>query len=467
MACAAAFALLPVVNNCSFPDYGFPQIVAGSSNGGAGGMPFAGAGSGGTANGGSAGAGSGGRVIDGGGAAGTTGGSVGEGGDGGAAGSGDEPCVFPVPVNYPQHCFNKTAGDGESGVDCGGNECAPCSSNQACTQASDCLSQRCASNKTCVPVINLTYTPIDISAITPAPKFTLNFTYLDTPVMSLSDLTIRYYYSHKNVTEPVAGLHSQATIDPGNAQVDISAAMLTSVHRFPLGPVDGKGLTTDSYLEIAFSDTRTVTPGTKFVITQELGAGNTSSPLFDQNSHYSFSTATSANTALTLYRGEQRIWGVEPPMALFPECAFAGGVNVNGPALVVGGEALQPETDAEFDLNGAASYVNGSELLPTADEATTTLLGTGRTLNTGESITWSVPNGKYWAYAWLTSIGTTAGGTLSLGGKAADKFINTASGGTRWGLIGPYAVDVTAKSLQLTVNGSVNIGGLKLYEAAR
>src|SRR6185369_10277331 len=118
------------------------------------------------------------------------------------------------------------------------------------TQASDCLSQQCASNKTCVALISLTYTPIDIAATTAAPKFTLNFNYLDAAVLPpLSDFTIRYYYNHKNVSEPVAGLHGPATIDPGNAQVDISPAMLTSVHRFPLGPVDGKGLTTDSYLE--------------------------------------------------------------------------------------------------------------------------------------------------------------------------------------------------------------------------
>ena len=463
MACASAFALVAAVNGCAFPDYGFPGTVAGSSNGGVAGTSFAGAGSGGSVGGG----GSAGNVIDEGGTAGTTGGSVGEGGEAGEAGSGGEPCVFPVPVNYPPHCFDKTGGDGESAIDCGGSECAPCSRNQACTQASDCLSQQCASNKTCVPLITLTYTPIDISATTAAPKFRLNFTYLDTMVMSLSELTIRYYYNHKNVTEPVAGLHSQTTIDPGNAQVDISAAMLTSVHRFPLGPKDGKGLTSDSYLEIAFSDTRTVTPGTKFVVNQDLGAGNTNSPLFDQNGHYSFSTATGANTALTLYRAGQRIWGVEPPMAVFPECAFSRGVNLNGPALIVSGESLLAESDADFNFSGAASYVNGSQLLPTANDATTSLLGTGRTLNTGESIAWSVPNGKYWAYAWLTSIGAGEGGTLSFGGKAADKFINTTNGGARWGVIGPYAVDVTGESLQLTVDGSVNIGGLKLYEAAR
>ncbi len=35
----------------------------------------------------------------------------------------------PAPVSYPAHCFDRSAGDGESGVDCGG-KCAPCSSAQ-------------------------------------------------------------------------------------------------------------------------------------------------------------------------------------------------------------------------------------------------------------------------------------------------------------------------------------------------
>ena len=436
---------------------------SGASGGGGGGAAGTG--------GGTIGGGTGSTDIGEAGAAGMTGGSAGEGaaGEAGAAGSGGEPCVFPAPVVYPKHCFDKTAADGESGVDCGGGVCAPCSSNQACTQASDCLSQQCATNKTCVPLISLQYTPVDISASTPAPKFRLNITYLDTTLMSLTDFTIRYYYNHKSVTEPVIGVHSQATIDPSNMQVDISTEMLTSVHRFPMGPEDGRSLTTDSYLEIAFSVSRTVTSGTKFVITQDLMAGNNDS--FDQNSHYSFTNLTGANTALTVYRKGQRIWGVEPPMALFPECAFSQGVNVNGPALTVSGESLLAESQADLTFNGAVTYSNTNKLLPTADTPTTSLLGTGRTLNTGESMAWSVPNGKYWAYAWLTSFAGPDNGTLSFGGTVADKFYGSTlagtSGGARWNVIGPYQVDVTGKSLLLTVAGNVHLGGVKLYEAAR
>jgi len=463
MALALAPALLGV-GSCRFPEYGFPAGSSGSA--GAGGGGTAGSAAGGSFGGGEEeDAGAGGAT----GGAGTVGGGggVAEAGaaPGGSSGSGGEPCVYPLPVSYPKHCFDKAAGDGESGVDCGGAECAPCSSNQACTQSSDCTSALCTNNA-CVPVISLTYTPIDLNSATRTPKFRLNVTYLDTVSTTLRELTIRYYYNHGLVSEPVLGLDSQATIDPDNAQVDISTKVRTSVHRFPLGPKDQSGLRTDSYLEIAFDDPTTVTTGTKLVITQDLVAGSTDQ-VFDQNSHYSFTKTTGPNQALTVYRADQKIWGVEPPLALFPECAFALGVNLNGPALNVDGRALRAESAAEFTFTGGAAYANaGGKVLPITDANATSLLNTARTLNTGDSATWAVPNGKYWAYAWLTSTVASDSGTLQFGATAADRFFGTQnSAGARWALVGPYSVDVSARTLTLTADGSVHIAGLKLYQA--
>ncbi|MEI9938320.1 MAG: hypothetical protein WDO69_13955 [Pseudomonadota bacterium] len=463
-ASAAALVLLASASNCSFPEYSVPGGGAGTDGSAAAGSGVGGTGGAGGAAG--SGAGTGGGEDQ----AGATGG-VGAAGEAGSAGtSGGEPCVFPAPVSYLAHCFDHAAGDGETGTDCGGSDCAPCSSNQACVQNSDCLSQQCSSTKTCVPLISLTYTPIDISASTRTPKFKLNLTYLDTAPMSLRDLTIRYYYNHNGVAEPIIGLDSQATIDPGgmNMQVDISNKVLTSVHRFPLGPKGANGLTTDSYLEIGFNDSTTVITGTKFVINQDFVAGS-ADQLFDQNSHYSFMNTAAANQAITVLRAGSRLWGVEPPMALFPDCAFAFGVNMNGPALAVGGESLLAESEAQFIFSGGAAYVNAAaKALPTTDATTTSLLTTARTLNSGDSAVWAIPNGKYWAYAWLTSTVGSDSGTLMIGASAADSFFGTMNtAGARWALLGPYPVDVASGSLTLTVDGSVHVAGVKLYEAQR
>jgi hypothetical protein len=462
------------VSNCTFPEYGIPVAVAGSGSE-SGSSSGAGSGSGAAGAGGMAAAGGGGSagsggVAGGGNVAGYEAGAAG-GGAAGEAGGGGEPCLFPAPITYPAHCFDRSAGEGESGTDCG-LECAPCSSNQACTVPSDCLSKQCAPTSTCVPLISMSYTPIDVSAKTLKPKFRLNLTYLDAVSMSLRDLTIRYYYNHNDVTEPIIGSDSQATIDPGNAQVDISNRVLTSVHRFPLGPAQN-GFRTDSYVEIAFNDSTTVITGTKFVITQEFAAGSTDQ-LFDQNSHYSFFKTNTpvANAAIVVYRAEERLWGVDPPLALFPECAFAYGLNMNGPQLTVDGELLAAEDEAELTFAGGAPYSSTAKVLPATSLTTTSMLSTGRTLNTGDSAVWSVPNGKYWAYAWLSSTVSSDNGTLTIGASAADKFFGTLTTTStpavaRWGLLGPYSVDVTGNSLTLAVDGSVHVAGLKLYAAQR
>jgi len=465
MGCVATAALLLAsVNNCTFPEYGFQPATAGSNSAGAGGTAAT-AGGGGVSGGGAFGGSFGGDDA---GAAGTTAGAGGEAGEAGAGGGGGgTPCLFPAPVSYPAHCFDRSPGEGESGTDCG-LECAPCSSNQACTQPADCLSKQCTATNTCLPLISLSYTPIDTSARTQKPKFKLNLTYLDTTPMSLRDLTIRYYYNHNDVTEPVIGVDSQATIDPGNSQMDISNKVLTSVHRFPLGP-EQNGLRSDSYLEIAFNDSTTVITGTKFVINQDIAAGS-ADQLFDQNSHYSFFKTTTpvANPAIVVYRAKERLWGVDPPMALFPECAFALGVNMNGPELTVGGELLAAESEAELTFAGGAAYSSTAKVLPSTNATTTSLLNTGRTLNTGDTALWSVPNGRYWAYAWLTSTVSTDNGRLKIGTSLADRFFGTMnSGGARWALIGPYSLDVTGNSLTLAVDGSVHVAGVKLYAAQR
>ncbi len=56
---------------------------------------------------------------------------------------------------------------------------------------------------------------------------------------------------------------------------------------------------------------------------------------------------------------------------------------------------LAAESDAQSTFNGGAPYANATaKPLPSTDPTTTSLLSTGRTLNTGDSVVWPVPNGK-------------------------------------------------------------------------
>jgi len=459
------------VSNCGFPEYLFP----GPSFGGAGGVGVAGTptngGAGQGGSGGGAGNGGSGLVagLDGGADAGAAGvGGSGNAGDGSAGdGGAGTPCVYPTPVTYPGHCFDRTLNNGETGVDCGGVECSPCWSTQSCARESDCLSNLCMNNA-CVPLLSsFVYLPFEVTAQATAPKFRLNFRY-DGMTTPLNSLKIRYYFKHNGETEPLLDPSPQVTMNPQDTVTDITALVVTSVHRFPAAPGNGSQLPTNSYLELGFSDDTSVPSGTKFEITEQLSAGATSKK-FDQLSHYSFRSTTGSNEAIAVYVGDRLIWGVPPPIQLLPACALNEAVNLNGPALTVSGESLAAEADAAFAFNGGSTFANPTaKTVPSTDLDTTKLLTTGRTLSTGDSVVWPVKNGNYWAYAWLTSTVAMDNGSLHFGDTIADRFygvVNGNPGAGRWALVGPYSVTVTGGSLTLTADGAVHIAGLKLYEA--
>jgi len=447
-----ALVLAASQSNCGFPDYEFGQAGASGIAGSRGGS-----GSAGTSGAGGAG-GSGASVASGG-----TGAVAGESGAGAA---GSAPCLYPTPVTYPSTCFDGKLSGSETGIDCGGGVCAPCSGTQACVNDADCASGTCTLANTCAQTLSLQYTSIVTDAFTRTPKFRLLITYLGTDSPELKDLRIRYYFNHNDVTEPVIALDTQATFDPGDAQMDISSQVSWAIHRFPLGPADTAtpSHTTDSYLEISFSSSVMVEAGTKIDMTQDIVAGSADIE-FQQGSHYSFmnTAALSANNAITVYVADVKRWGVEPPLSLLPDCAYVAGVNLGGPAIEAGDEDLSASSEANVVFTGSVFSNPTSKPLPTTDVGTTELLTTAFTLGTSTA-TWPVPNGKFWAYAWVTSAESVASGTLAISGAPTDKFYGLQKAGSAWALIGPYSIDVTSGSLALTGTGSVNLAGLELYQ---
>jgi hypothetical protein len=455
---AAGVVLLASASNCGFPEYAFQ--AGGGAAGGAGAAGGGGASSQGGA--GSSGVGPGGSAGSHDDAGAPDAGSAGSGEAGQAGSAGGPVCPFLDPVSYPEHCFDTKQADGESAVDCGGGSCPACSGSQTCVKNGDCASGKCAVGNTCAPAISLAYMSIDSNAFTLTPRFKITLTYLDTLSTPLSGLRLRYYFNHNGVTEPVITLDTQSLLNGS----DIANKTSWLISRFPLGPADHSNRKTDSYLEISFSSTATLSAGNKLELTQQIVPGS-SDVIFDQTSHYSFLNGSAPNEAVTVYRGSQRVWGVEPPMYLFPECAFVKGVNLGGgSAQVIGGELISQEGDQELAFNGGMTYTNAAaKALPAADAATTALLTTAHTFTSVDTGSWSVPNGKYWAYAWLTSAGGTDVGTLSIQDNPFDKFTGVQKpAGAGWALVGPYPIDVTNQTLTLSSSGTVNVAGLKLYQ---
>ncbi|MEO7033804.1 MAG: hypothetical protein ABI548_07970 [Polyangiaceae bacterium] len=457
--CALTF--IASLNDCGFPSYDFTPTPSGGADGSTGGTAVAG-GNGGTG----ASAGSSGSA----GAAGSAPvGEAGEAGEAGAAGaSGSAPCVYPTPVTYPDHCFNNLTGDSETGLDCGGPDCLPCEASQPCIHDSDCASGTCTpGSTTCSQVLALQYLSIVTEAFTDGPKFRLLINYMDAKATALSDLSIRYYFNHNGVAEPVIALDTQATLDQV-MDIKINAV----VHRLLPGPPAKKGgQITDSYLEITFSSAVQIAAGGTLDLTADIIAGS-SVAKFQQSSHYSFLnvSAPTPTDAITVFRKGQRVWGTEPPLATFPECAYARGVNLGGPSVTLGANGEGPTlaaADAKVTFTGTPYSSTTPQPFPAADANTTKMLSSAFTFTNSDTAAWTVPSGRYWLYAWLTSAASADSGLLSVQDTPLDAFsgLQRASG-AGWAQLGPYSIEVTDGVLRASATGKVNVAGLALYKQA-
>jgi len=325
-------------------------------------------------------------------------------------------------------------------------------------------------NSACVQILSLSYTSIVGDAFTRTPKFSLAIAYQDTAHALLQDLRIRYYFNHNGVPEPVLALHNQATFNPdGVSQRDISLDMIARVYRLPPGPTDGRGFVSDSYLEITFptNPSMLIKPAKVTITTDIVAGGADPDPAFQQATHYSFIPGGPLeNNLIAVYLGDRLVWGTPPPLTLLPDCAYAAGVNVNGPALTIGAQSLQAGSEAHLQYSGA-TYQNAFPVLPTADTNTTAMLRTGYALG-ADTATLPVAAGKYWAYAWLTTGASTNAGQLMMQGALKDKFWMQQvlqPGAAVWARVGPYPIDVPTGSLTLSGTGSVDLAGLELYRA--
>ncbi|MEO8905201.1 MAG: hypothetical protein ABI488_22180 [Polyangiaceae bacterium] len=454
--------LIASLNDCGFPNYDFAPTPSGGVDGSSGGTAGTTGGKGGSgASAGTSGS-SGSAPVGDAGAAGASG------APGNAGASGSAPCVYPTPITYPDHCFNNLIDDKETGLDCGGPDCLPCEANQQCVHDTDCASGTCTpGSATCSQVLALQYMSIVTDAFTDGPKFRLVINYMDAKATALSDLSIRYYFNHNGVAEPVIALDTQATLDQ-MMSIQVNAV----VHRLPPGPpAKNGGQVTDSYLELTFPSAVQIAAGGKLDLTADIIAGS-SGVKFQQSSHYSFSnvSALTATDAITVFRKGQRAWGMEPPLATFPDCAYARGVNLGGPSVTLGANRQGPTLaapDAEVTFTGTPYSSTTPTPFPATDANTSKMLSSAFTFTNSDTATWSVPSGRYWLYAWLTSAAGSDSGLLSVQDTPLDAFsgLQRASG-AGWAQVGPYPIEVTDDMLRASATGKVNVAGLALYKQA-
>lgn len=430
---------------CTFPDFVVPRGSGGAGNG-AGAETSGGTG---PALGGSQqGSGAGGEPIPGG--AGGSGAGAGEDGEGG------EPSRPPIEIGacgqrpYPMRCRNHRKDGDETDVDCGGTGCAPCAADELCARNSDCGSGSCADG-TCARSFRLEVAQRSSNVHSTSLRFQVRLTYLGEEPLLLRDVSIRYYFSRNLVAEPLLATGGGTLLPSGT---DLSGSTSWRIAR----QLRGDGVGNDAYLEVAFTSGHALSPGDSVDLDPQLAAGDGAAS-FSQFTHHSWDESLELHESknLSVHVADRRVWGRGPEID-DPLSCLRLGVNLDGPALEVDGEAW---------LESPASVLTRYQdtavpLQPSAGRGLEEMLRSGF-LFEDNSFTYPVDNGSYAlrVYAWSATGGET--GTLRVNDVALDRFrAQSFQGGSPWVAMGPYRVTVDDGALKLGAEGVLRVGGFEL-----
>jgi hypothetical protein len=385
---------------------------------------------------------------------------AGSGGEDTAAGAGGlaPPSCGVRPAPRPDSCFDSVQGGSETDVDCGGQDCQPCFDG-FCAVDADCLVAPCAFG--CTTPLRLEYQVGDPNRTIKSPRFQLRLYNEGPESIPLSSVVLRYYFRRNGVSEPIHVRGGQAIVFQGSVPLDITPETTWTIARFNDDFADDF----DAYLEIGFGLYELVA-GDRVELYQELWAGNDSG-YFDQITHYSFDpTAFPFQDwpKVTAYRDGALVWGFEPRRGGEESCFFRG-VNLNGGALTVDGDAWEDSAVAQITASGSAFSEQPEDVFPPVQGALADALSTGYELPGTGNVSLPLENGSYLVYVYVVSRSGTDAGTLSIEGSAAlDEFQAGTIGTVRaWGKLGPYAVDVSDGALDVgCLSGTLRVTALEL-----
>ena len=144
------------------------------------------------------------------------------------------------------------------------------------------------------------------------------------------------------------------------------------------------------------------------------------------------------------------------------------GVNLNGPAVTIDGNAWQSASAAQVTTTGSG-VSQATVPFPAVTGGVATMLNTATRLAAGAERSLPTDNGTYLASLYATSPGNDSDASLlTVQGVAPDSsgaFRPQASdGGQAWSRLGPYRVDVTTGKVTIAVTkGALNFAGIELW----
>jgi len=153
------------------------------------------------------------------------------------------------------------------------------------------------------------------------------------------------------------------------------------------------------------------------------------------------------------------------PPAKTGKWKFYRGINLNGPAIEIDGNAWEGDDAPNFVCKNKQINSPGVRLRPATDEARAKMIHSFRWDREASIKMTSVPRGRYAVYAYLWEDNRPETFSISLEGRrVVEEYYSGVTG--QWRRVGPWIVSLSDGTIEITASGgAANFSGIEVYKS--
>jgi hypothetical protein len=152
-----------------------------------------------------------------------------------------------------------------------------------------------------------------------------------------------------------------------------------------------------------------------------------------------------------------------PVSAGEPSAEFFRGINLNGPPVVIDGQAWDGGDASGLDVEAQAFEDQSVPLIPPTDAARALMIRSSRWGGAVALAVRNVPPGRYTVFLYVWEDNNPERFSLSLNGREAVKDFESGPAGT-WRRLGPWVTESVGDSIRLTIRGgAANLSGIEIW----
>ncbi|MBX3445104.1 MAG: PSD1 domain-containing protein [Planctomyces sp.] len=147
-----------------------------------------------------------------------------------------------------------------------------------------------------------------------------------------------------------------------------------------------------------------------------------------------------------------------------PAATFFRGINLNGPAVEIDGQAWEGRDSSRYQTSDSAFEDQAVPLVPETDDARTLMIRSSRWSGQVNIRFTDIPPGRHQAGIYIWEDNNSERFSLALQGQEVEAQVDSGAAG-QWRRLGPYRVEVGAdRQLILSTNGgAANISGVEIW----